>query len=145
MPSSIPLRTWWPLLPSTKPSASGTSQVRLIPSPHCRCNHIVVVSTTTAYQHTSVLVVNSISDCILQFLNRANFRMCSACTCRVSYRGWGALESPPPPPPRKLENLYSLIFMHDAVAVPYMYKLLPLPPKFLYETLTWFATQSVHV
>ena len=28
--------------------------------------------------------------------------------CRVSYRGWGALEFSLPPP-RKLENLYSLI------------------------------------
>ena len=45
--------------------------------------------------------------------------------------------NPPPSPPsfRKLENLYSLILMHDTVAMPH--KLLPTPShqKILYETL----------
>ena len=55
--------------------------------------------------------------------------------CRVLYRG-GALESPPLP--RKFENLYSLILMHDAVAVPH--KLLPLstnPVWTLMCTVSW--------
>ena len=56
----------------------------------------------------------------------------------TSYRGWGALESPPQKTWRyvvsysKLENWYSLILMHDAVAVPY--KLLPPHPVWTPES-----------
>ena len=54
--------------------------------------------------------------------------------------GWGPGFPPPSRnqkncmvPYSKLENLYSLILMHDAVAMPH--KLLPPSPKNLYETL----------
>ena len=62
---------------------------------------------------------------------------------RISYRE-GGLASPP----RKLyslilklDNLYSLILMHDAVAVPH--KLLPPNKKILYETLTHILGRDI--
>ena len=50
-------------------------------------------------------------------------------TSTVSYRGGPGIVPPKPQfphPPRKLENLYSLILMHDTVAVAH--KLLPPHP-----------------
>ena len=46
----------------------------------------------------------------------------------------------PPPPPRILENLYSLILMHDAVVVHHKF---PPPPNILYETLQREVPKSV--